>query len=238
VDNLQFVASLVSSLVWPVTVVVVALVFRGQIGGLIGRLQHLKAGPVEAWARAVTKVGVALATNPPAVAKTGGRKSMPEPLADIGKQEPAGREPVVHEFSLKAESLDVGERIPLSAAVTAVQESLTERFADMADREPAAAVTVAWVEVDKVLRQKVEEAGLREPPRTGEYTDLIAVQIALDGGVINGQTATAIRGLVTLRNLAAHGSADDLDPGKAFDFLTLADAVIFAIEAGEPRRAH
>ena len=45
----QFIASLVSSLAWPVAVVAIAVIFRVQLRQLLGgRLSRLKAGPIEA----------------------------------------------------------------------------------------------------------------------------------------------------------------------------------------------
>jgi len=46
--SLQFIASLVSSLAWPLAVVVLAIIFRAQIRQLTSRpLRRFKAGPVE-----------------------------------------------------------------------------------------------------------------------------------------------------------------------------------------------
>lgn len=47
-NGLQFTASLVASLAWPVAVVVIALVFRAQLRQLLSRpLRRVRAGPVE-----------------------------------------------------------------------------------------------------------------------------------------------------------------------------------------------
>ena len=58
-DGFSFIASLVGSLVWPAVVVVGALIFRPQVGALVGRISRAKAGPVEVWAP-VQAVGEAL----------------------------------------------------------------------------------------------------------------------------------------------------------------------------------
>jgi hypothetical protein len=42
-DGLQFIASLVGSLAWPLAVLALALVFKRQLGELIGRLRSVKA---------------------------------------------------------------------------------------------------------------------------------------------------------------------------------------------------
>lgn len=50
-DNYQFVASLVSSLAWPVAVVLVAIVFHSPISEMINRLEHVKSPLFEGWAK-------------------------------------------------------------------------------------------------------------------------------------------------------------------------------------------
>ncbi len=57
-DAKQFIASLVSSLVWPFTVVFIVFVFRSQLKTLLtDRLRHVEAGPFKAdFDRAASKV--------------------------------------------------------------------------------------------------------------------------------------------------------------------------------------
>jgi hypothetical protein len=47
--------------------------------------------------------------------------------------------------------------------------------------------------------------------------------------------AKAIEGATVLRNLAAHGPADELDGAKALDYLVLADGILYAIESKQHR---
>ncbi len=183
-DNYQFVASLVSSLAWPVAVVIVAVVFRGPIGGMIERLEHVKGPGFEGWAKVEAATRKAVATSP---------KTQPN--------------------------------APVSG-------SLTEKMADLAGVAPGGAVAMAWTEVEKLLSQKMQATGLPAERISG----IRGAEAALQAGVINQETATAIRGLATLRNMVVHGGADDLDTARALDYLALADAVIFAIEHGEPKR--
>lgn len=190
-DDHQFIASLVSSGAWPLVVAIVALVFRKQIGDLIGRLGHVKVGPLEAWA-----------------------------------EEAAGVEIAVHAAAPAA---------PDKTSKAVARESLVKKLGDLAKKEPPYAVLAAWDEVQQALRQKVKEAGKREAPQTGLHTTLIAVQYALEDGVISEQTATAIRGLSRLQYMSYRGERDvDLETSMAFRFLALADEVILAIEQGKP----
>jgi hypothetical protein len=185
VDNFQFVASLVSSLAWPVAVVIVAVVFHGPIGEMIGRFEHVKSPVFEAWTKAEAATRVAVAASP-----------TPQPNK------------------------------PVSG-------SLSEKMADLAVVSPGGAVSMAWTEVEKLLSRKMQQAtGLPAEKVSG----VRGVDAALQAGVINQETATAIHDLATLRNMVVHGGADDLDRARAMDYLALADAVIFAIEHGKPKR--
>lgn len=66
-DTLQFVASLVSSLAWPVAVLVIALIFRAQIRQLMSRpIRRLRAGSVEVeFDRLMSEVQVSVETPAP-----------------------------------------------------------------------------------------------------------------------------------------------------------------------------
>ena len=112
VDNYQFVASIVSSLAWPVAVVVVAVVFRGPISEMIGRLEHVKSPLFEGWAKTAAEAHAALAAS------------------------------------------------TITGAPTEGKGSLTKKFADLAADSPEVAVLMGWSEVEKILRQKIRDAGI------------------------------------------------------------------------------
>jgi hypothetical protein len=121
---------------------------------------------------------------------------------------------------------------PATAVTGGAHGSLTEKFANMAVMSPSGAVVMAWIEVEKLLSEKMAAAGLREVRLSGARM----AQAAREAGLISPETAEAVRGLATLRNLAAHGRADDLDSRQALDFLALADAVVFALNHDKPKR--
>jgi hypothetical protein len=62
------------------------------------------------------------------------------------------------------------------------------------------------------------------------------MDLALQEGLIDLDTAAALRRLETLRNFAAHDQIKNVDRAKALDFLALADSVMVAIERGKPQR--
>ncbi len=201
-DVLAFIASLVSSLAWPVVAVALALVFRKQIKSLADRLpKRVKAGPLEIeYAEAATKTAVAVASSPEA--------SLAPPT----------------------------------------DASLVERYDDLAQREPTAAVMEASKSVEASLLTKLRANGIA-PPLAGMRR---LADIAFAGGLISEQTRDAVRGLTVMRNLAAHPSqsTEHIDYEKSMEYLVLADAVLFAIESKvrpsrntmpkteEPQRSH
>ncbi|MGD0408873.1 MAG: hypothetical protein ABSB34_07785 [Candidatus Limnocylindrales bacterium] len=87
-DNYQFVASLVSSLAWPVAVVIVVVVFRGPIGDMIGRLEHVKSPWFEGWAKTIEEARVVLAPSTNAVEAASPSGSLTEKFADLAADSP------------------------------------------------------------------------------------------------------------------------------------------------------
>jgi hypothetical protein len=55
--------------------------------------------------------------------------------------------------------------------------------------------------------------------------------VAFKRGLIGESTLQAVLGLRVLRNLAVHGTDEDLDSTRALEFLTLADAVLYSLGA-------
>lgn len=89
-DNYQFAASLVSSLAWPIAVVIVAIVFRAPIGEMIGRLEHVKGPGFEAWANLAAEAHVALATSTTTPEKSNVPGSLTEKFSELAGTSPSG----------------------------------------------------------------------------------------------------------------------------------------------------
>lgn len=105
---------------------------------------------------------------------------------------------------------------------------LTDRFADHALRSPNAAVLEAYSEVERALKRRMTEAKVADVEKLFGRK---LIEVALRKGVINSQTAEALRGISVLRNVAAH-STDEVTLEKALEYLALADAVVYSIEVG------
>lgn len=126
---------------------------------------------------------------------------------------------------------EVAARVALAAgpAAGARRESsaaLSERLRELALSDPGGAIREAYDEVEKALRDRLRQDNVN----ASQIDRYLLVDEALGRGVINGRTADSIRGLIILRDLAGAG----VDVEKAVDYLTLADAVVFAIETWRP----
>lgn len=158
------------------------------------------------------------------------RKAIKETLARPLRRVKAGPFEAEWEAKVVEALVDVAES-PETGAPPPDRELLSQRLRTFAEQLPAAAVMAAYAEIEEALRRKLALAGKVDADRRPMSARQMAV-IADEHGIISRQTASAIEGATVLRNLAAHGRASEIDQGKALDFLTLADAILYAIEAG------
>ena len=112
--------------------------------------------------------------------------------------------------------------------------ALTGRLADVAQREPRAAVLAAYAEIEQALRRYLALTGFTEVAQRPMSARQLA-QVGRQREALDPWLADAIDGATVLRNLAAHGPADELTPAKAADYLVLADAILYAIESKRAR---
>jgi len=110
-----------------------------------------------------------------------------------------------------------------------VRESLASSMAEAAEAFPAAAVLSAYAELQNALIDRMVEAKVAG---TNDLSGDELIEVALRKRVVSPQTAVAFRGLLVLRNLVGHGG--DVDVAKAREYLSLADAVVYAIETWRP----
>lgn len=96
---------------------------------------------------------------------------------------------------------------------------------DLARTDPTAAVMKAFIRVEKQLRALLAGAGIE----AGRVHAKALARQALEAKLIKPETMRAVEGLTVLRNLAAHGQAEDLSEGRALEYLTVADAVSYAL---------
>lgn len=106
-----------------------------------------------------------------------------------------------------------------------VREPLVTKLAGVAEVSPSAAVLAAYSDIEQALKRRLREA---QVPGIEKTAGAQLVDVAPRTGVINHRTAVAIRRVLALRNLAAHGG--DVESAKALEYLSLVDAVLHAIE--------
>lgn len=144
--------------------------------------------------------------------------------------------PVELEWVREAEK--VGENVAALNVLPAatMEDPETDRLAELADSAPVIAVLQGFALVERELRAIAELAGSLGPVvppgrRTGTPVGSLA-DILARHELISEETAAAVRGLSTLRNLAAHdtGSGTSVTVERAREYIALVEAVLFALD--------
>jgi hypothetical protein len=102
----------------------------------------------------------------------------------------------------------------------------TRDLIDLAQRVPGAAIVEAHERVERELRQTLISAG-EKPSDTADVRDL--AHRALERGLITPVTVNAIEGVTVMRNLAVHGPRREISVKQAEEYVTLVNAVLYAI---------
>lgn len=96
---------------------------------------------------------------------------------------------------------------------------------DLARTNPTLAVMEAFIRVEKQLGALLAGAGIK----AGRVHAGALARQAFEAKLIQPETMRAVEGITVLRNLAAHGQAEDLSEGRALEYIALADAVSYAL---------
>ncbi len=94
--------------------------------------------------------------------------------------------------------------------------SVTERLAQIADLSPRAAITEAWIQIEKALFELAEKSGITEFQRRTDYKILQALQ---KRKVIQEGVYKAYTELKSLRNEAAHNPQFNISPDEAQQYI-------------------
>lgn len=100
----------------------------------------------------------------------------------------------------------------------------------LANTAPLESIQQAYAEVEAALRRLAETRGI-----TAERADDVAEERLRASGAISPETAHAVRGLRTLRDLTVHAPRNQPTERHAREYLVLAEAVLFAIDANARR---
>lgn len=123
------------------------------------------------------------------------------------------------------------DRGSTSAEVAAAEErprEFRDEMTELAAISPRSAVMESFRRVELQLRSMLEIVGVEKVRPTGAR---MMAETALQHGLVTAATVDAIRGMSTLRNLAAHGHDDsEIDQVRALEFIDLAETVLFALE--------
>jgi hypothetical protein len=92
-----------------------------------------------------------------------------------------------------------------------------DRLRELASAEPSLAVLGGYQAVDALIQNHARMAGL-------PAGHVIRPHELIERGVVSGLTMSAVQGLRSLRNIAAH-KPDEITPEQAAEFLELAEAV-------------
>lgn len=104
----------------------------------------------------------------------------------------------------------------------------------MAERTPDAAMQQAFAVVERELLRVIDESKIELV--ANDRRPHILIKSAYHGKLITKETGEALRGLVTLRDLAAR-DPQGVSREKAIDYLVLVRAVLYALSAGRTRSA-
>ncbi len=187
-DWLDFVASLVRSLAWPVALVVVVWLLRKEIQGLLQRLEKLRHKDTEAtfFARKVEEIAERVSEE---VGLGSGRESPP----DGDKGEPSDQE----------------EDARSGSALTMLRDLVWAW-----DEYPESTVLKSWEALERVLRERARQQGLRVAD--GEAFPVLLSTMLQAGGVTRTQ-AELISDLSRLRNdVASEKTRADYESARRY----------------------
>lgn len=92
---------------------------------------------------------------------------------------------------------------------------------------PSAVILDGYVVVENTLRDVLSDRGING---TAQMNGVGLASRAVQTHVILPATLESVQGLAVLRNLTAHGTAGDVTPDKARDYLNLVEAVVWTIQ--------
>jgi hypothetical protein len=107
---------------------------------------------------------------------------------------------------------------------------LSAEFAEIAGKDPKSTILEAHQRIEELLRDLLHSDGYVRPAGPGRPHGAAGLaRLARERNLITEQAAEATKGLTVLRNLAAHEPTGATTEAQAREFLSLADAVVFAL---------
>jgi hypothetical protein len=145
---------------------------------------------------------------------------------------PGGAELEWHEtVGVVATSVTALPPRPPSGALALTGEELDaelDNLEQLIEKTPSVALQQTFALVERELGRIVDERKLERP--TNDRRPDTLIKAAVHGRAITKETGEALRGLVVLRNLAAHDpTGTKITPEKAAEFMLLSRGVLYAL---------
>jgi hypothetical protein len=105
---------------------------------------------------------------------------------------------------------------------------LSDELRALAESQPALAVLGAYREIEHALLSVLKDV---DDPEKARSSGPRLARLALRHGRVTSETANAVEAISVLRNLAAHGGQGEITTERSQEFLSMADAVLFAIRS-------
>lgn len=196
---MAFIASLVGSLAWPFTALIVALIFKKPIKNLLSEIQSLKyKGLAIDFGKQIEKV------------RTDAEKVLPQAPAT-----PTGLEVIVSDSVAVTDSIAVGMEESTSVEIEEKNSIAKEKFLQLVDLHPAAAILESWLDLETELRAVANKRGIAESQRLP--TSKIGKTL-LERRIWNEETYNLFVELRELRNTVVHTRAGSITPAQALEY--------------------
>lgn len=125
------------------------------------------------------------------------------------------------------------QEVPHPDLPEAPEEEFTAALRPLVDLAPAEAIKAAYAMLGRELRSRLIALG-QPAELTSKFDTRDLAIYARNYKLISAKTLEAIKGLDTLRNLAAHGDGTRTTPAEASEFVDLVEALLFALATQNP----
>lgn len=116
-------------------------------------------------------------------------------------------------------------------ASAAAADSIAAELSSLVEASPTEAVLTAWKRLEAEIFSLAGREGVSNHQFMPALNELVQKQ------AIGPDTRNSIMGLRQLRNLAVHGPSGEVSPGRAREFLTMTDAILWIIRDTQPKKA-
>jgi hypothetical protein len=153
------------------------------------------------------------------------RRPIAEALAASTGRVKAG--PFEWEWERGVQTVEADLGLPSSISHSELEDTAGE-LDEWSERASVGAIIEASGQVERALRELLP----KDNKEINRWGLMQLSRAALEQGRISPETAKAIEGLLVLRNLAAHGRAEEVSPKRVREFVALTQGVLYSIASG------